>query len=158
LHQVAALPLRKREGRIEVCLVTTRETRRWSLPKGWPMTGRNDWTAAKIEAKQEAGLTGKANKRPIGSYLYWKRRMGHFDLVEVTVYPLMVTGSLSSWKEQTQRHVYWALPREAAIVVDEPGLAALLLEIDRLGDDVLLAGKTRAKARPGADTIPARAS
>jgi 8-oxo-dGTP pyrophosphatase MutT (NUDIX family) len=158
LHQVAALPVRIRDGHIEVCLITTRETHRWTVPKGWPMKGRSASTAAKIEAKEEAGITGKVGKRPVGSYLYWKRRIGHFDLVEVSVYPMLVTGGLSSWKEQTQRLVHWASPRAAAIVVDEPGLEALLMQIDELEGDALLAGKTRASTRPGGDPSPARAA
>jgi 8-oxo-dGTP pyrophosphatase MutT (NUDIX family) len=132
LHQIAALPIRAREGHVEVCLITTRETGRWSLPKGWPMKGRHDFAAARIEAEQEAGVTGKPGKTPIGSFLYWKRRDRHFGLVEVTVYPLLVTDILSSWKEQAQRHVRWATPRDASLVVDEPGLAALLVEIDAM--------------------------
>lgn len=130
LHQVAALPIRVRDGQTEVCLVTTRETGRWTLPKGWPMKGRQDSVAARIEAEQEAGITGRAEKRAIGSYLYWKRREKHFDLVEVTVYPLVEITASATWKERAQRHVHWASLRDAAIVVDEPGLAALLLEID----------------------------
>jgi 8-oxo-dGTP pyrophosphatase MutT (NUDIX family) len=130
LHQVAALPVRTRDGQIEVCLITTRGTRRWTLPKGWPMKGRQDSAAARIEAEQEAGVTGTPGEKPVGSFLYWKRRVRHFDLVEVTVYPLRETESLPVWKEQAQRIVCWANLRDAATVVDEPGLAALLLEID----------------------------
>ena len=34
--QVAALPWRRAEGDIEVMLITSRDTGRWVLPKGWP--------------------------------------------------------------------------------------------------------------------------
>lgn len=133
LHQVAALPIRERDGHIEVCLITTRQTGRWSLPKGWPMKGRRDSTAARIEAEQEAGVTGTPVTKAVGSYIYWKRRARHFDLVEVTVYPLFVTGNSTVWKEQGQRQVRWASLRDAAVVVDDPGLAALLMQIDAGG-------------------------
>jgi 8-oxo-dGTP pyrophosphatase MutT (NUDIX family) len=136
LHQVAALPIRERDGKTEVCLITTRGTRRWTLPKGWPMKGRQDSVAARIEAEQEAGVTGKAGEKPVGSFLYWKRRAAHFELVEVTVYPLRKPASLPVWKEQAQRLVRWANLRDAATVVDEPGLAALLLEIDAAGGKI----------------------
>ena len=126
LKQVAALPMREQDGRLEVCLVTTRSTGRWTVPKGWPMKGRKDFTAARIEAEEEAGVTGKPGKKPIGSYLYWKRRAEYFDLVNVEVYPLDVTRALSSWKEQGERQVRWVAPGDASIVVEESGLAALL--------------------------------
>src|SRR3954465_1680406 len=107
-HQVAALPLRWRGGRIEVCLITTRETRRWSIPKGWPMKGRKDHTAAALEAEQEAGLYGQIGRRPIGTYDYWKRYTEHFEMLPVHVYRLDVEGQHHSWQEQGQRNVQWA--------------------------------------------------
>jgi 8-oxo-dGTP pyrophosphatase MutT (NUDIX family) len=131
LRQVAALPMRERQGRLEVCLVTTRSTGRWTVPKGWPMKGHKDHVAARMEAEQEAGVTGKARKKPIGSFLYWKRREAHFDLVNVEVYPLDVTAVLSTWKEMDERKVCWVDPEDASIVVEEPGLAALLLSLHR---------------------------
>lgn len=126
LHQIAALPWRIREGRLEVLIITTRETRRWTIPKGWPMKGRTDPEAARIEAEQEAGVVGKTAKKPIGRYTYWKRREARFDLVRVVVHALEVTGSLETWKEMTQRELRWVVPKDAAIVVDEPELATLL--------------------------------
>jgi 8-oxo-dGTP pyrophosphatase MutT (NUDIX family) len=129
LRQVGALPMREREGRLEVCLVTTRTTGRWTVPKGWPMKGQKDHVAARIEAEQEAGVTGKARKKPVGNFLYWKRREAHFDLVNVDVYPLKVTHTLPTWKERDQRKVCWVEPGDASIVVEEPGLAALLLSL-----------------------------
>lgn len=129
LHQVAALPMRKTERGLEICLVTTRETGRWTVPKGWPMKGRKDFDAARIEAEQEAGVIGKPAKKPIGTFEYWKRRDTQFDLIEVAVYPLKVTKTLARWKEFAERKVYWALPQEAARLVSEPQLAEILRSI-----------------------------
>jgi len=127
--QVAALPLREREGRLEVCLITTRTTSRWTVPKGWPMKGHPNREAARIEAEEEAGVTGKPGKRPIGSFVYWKRLDDHFELIGVNVYRLRVTGALSIWKEQAERRVQWMSLEDASIIVDEPGLAALLRDM-----------------------------
>lgn len=129
LRQVAALPVRVKNGRVETCLVTTRSTRRWTLPKGWPMKGRKDPHAARIEAKQEAGLIGKADKEPIGTYPYWKRLDTHFALVETTVYRVEIKATLKKWKEQDQRDVRWMSLEEAALLVTEPGLACLLRKL-----------------------------
>jgi len=126
LKQVAALPLRLRDGRVEVCLVTTRTTGRWTVPKGWPIKGCKDFTAAHIEAEEEAGVTGRPHKKPVGSYLYWKRRARHFDLGKVKVYPVDFTKALSTWKEQGERLVRWVAPEDASIVVEEAGLEAIL--------------------------------
>ena len=127
LPQVAALPWRRRaDGTLEVCLITTRETRRWTVPKGWPMKGLKDRDAARIEAEQEAGLSGKPDKVPLGAFTYWKRRAERFDLVRVEVYALKVTRQLPNWPEQGERDVRWMSPADAARLVDEPGLTTLL--------------------------------
>jgi 8-oxo-dGTP pyrophosphatase MutT (NUDIX family) len=128
-HQVAALPIRQGDGRLEVCLVTTRTTSRWTVPKGWPMKGRKDHTAARIEAEEEAGIVGKPTKKPIGSFTYWKRLPDHFELIEVDVYLLWATGVRRAWKEQLERRVQWMSLDDAAIIVDEPGLASLLSKL-----------------------------
>lgn len=134
LPQIAALPTREVDGRTEVCLVTTRETGRWTVPKGWPMKGVPDRRAAAIEAEQEAGLVGKAVKKPIGTFDYWKRRLDRFDLVRVTVYRLKVRKALAAWKEMGERQVRWMSLDDAATAVEEPGLEALLRRLIAEGD------------------------
>ena len=94
LSQVAALPFRIKDGKIEVLLVTSRETKRWLIPKGWPMKGKKPHKAAAQEAEEEAGVKGEIKNKPLGSYDYWKRRAAHFDLCRVNVYPLEVSKQL----------------------------------------------------------------
>ena len=130
LHQIAALPWRETSDRVEVCLVTTRATHRWTVPKGWPMRGRSDTAAARLEAQQEAGVTGKVSDEPVGSFVYWKRREARFDVVRVEVYPLKVTKILPKWKEQAERQVRWMSIEDATLMVDEPELATLLKQFD----------------------------
>jgi 8-oxo-dGTP pyrophosphatase MutT (NUDIX family) len=132
--QVAALPLTLGEdGLARVLLLTSRETRRWVIPKGWPMRGRKPHEAAAREALEEAGVTGHTGKKPIGSYRYFKRLAGHFDCCQVDVYPLWVDKQLKSWRERGQREARWFTLEEAAEVVQEPGLVALLRELARTG-------------------------
>jgi 8-oxo-dGTP pyrophosphatase MutT (NUDIX family) len=127
--QVAALPFRVKEGRIEVLLVTSRETKRWLIPKGWPMKGKKPHKAAAQEAVEEAGVKGDIKAKPLGHYDYWKRRATHFDLCRVDVYPLEVSKQLSSWREKGQRDARWFEVEEAAHQVLEPALAQLILNL-----------------------------
>jgi 8-oxo-dGTP pyrophosphatase MutT (NUDIX family) len=90
------------------------------------MKGLNDREAARIEVEEEAGLIGSARKKPIGSFQYWKRLEAAFELLEAVVYVVDVTGSQPVWKEQAERRVQWMSLDDAAHVVDEPGLVALL--------------------------------
>ncbi len=61
--QVAALPLQLFGGRLKVLLITSRDTGRWIMPKGWPMDGEQDWRAAEIEALEEAGVEGTISRK-----------------------------------------------------------------------------------------------
>ncbi|MEJ1933950.1 NUDIX hydrolase [Nostoc sp. NIES-2111] len=131
--QLAALPYRRVEDGVEVLLVSSRETKRWIVPKGWPMPGRKNHKAAAIEAWEEAGVRGKVNKKSIGTYESWKRLSGHFVIVTVEVYALEVTAVLDAWKEKGQRSRMWAPPSAAAKLVDEPGLAAILADLSLAG-------------------------
>ena len=75
ISQVAALPVRiDTGGKPWILLVTSRETSRWIIPKGWTMKGRRAWEAAAIEAIEEAGVVGRLRRKPIGSYHYFNAR------------------------------------------------------------------------------------
>jgi 8-oxo-dGTP pyrophosphatase MutT (NUDIX family) len=132
-RQVAALPFRyTTSGSLEVLIITSRETGRFIIPKGWPMKGRADPEAAAIEAREEAGIIGKVRRRPIGKYSYWKRLADQFRLVKVDVYPLEVTRQLETWPEKQSRQMAWLSPDKAAILVDEPQLITLIQNLEKL--------------------------
>ena len=130
LRQVAALPIRFVDGRPEVLLLTSRERKRWVIPKGWPMKGKKNWAAAAQEAKEEAGVIGRTQKTPIGEFPYFKRRASQFDLIRVEVYVLHYEKQLNSYREKGQRQAEWYPLEEAADMVEETGLTALLLDLD----------------------------
>ena len=129
LRQVAAVPLRSTDAGLEVLLITSRETHRWVIPKGWPMRKKADPDAAATEALEEAGLRGVIHPEPIGAFSYFKRRGEHFDLVDVAVYRLDVTEQADQWPEKDQREQRWCSLTAAAALVQEPGLQALFLEL-----------------------------
>ena len=130
-HQIGALPWRRRDGALEVLLVTSRETRRWVAPKGWPRPYKSDAEAAATEAWEEAGVKGLIGPVPIGGYSYSKRlKDGSERPCRVKVYPLEVTVDRDDWPEAAQRDRRWMSPAEAADLVAEPELARLLRAFD----------------------------
>jgi hypothetical protein len=131
VRQVAAIPFRLGEdGSIQVMLVTSRETKRFIVPKGWPMKGKSGRKAATIEAEQEAGVIGKTLKEPAGTYSYWKRLAASFVRVDVTVYLLAVAEERGDWRERKTRQRAWLSPRDAASLIDEPELATLVATLE----------------------------
>ncbi|MCW6507652.1 NUDIX hydrolase [Lichenifustis flavocetrariae] len=126
-QQYGALPFRRIDG-IEIMLITSRETRRWVIPKGWPMKGRRPRGTAAGEAMEEAGISGHIAKTPIGSYTYIKRGIGGQRWpCKVDVFPLEVRVERRTWREREQRARQWFSYVEAAEVVTEPELRALIL-------------------------------
>jgi 8-oxo-dGTP pyrophosphatase MutT (NUDIX family) len=126
-RQVAALPYRKTAaGEIEVLLITSREAGRFIIPKGWPMRGLRDPEAAAKEAFEEAGVEGKVERKPIGTYSYWKRMERSFAYLRVTVYPLEVRKQRSNWPEKGSRRLGWLKQKEVGTLIEEPGLITLI--------------------------------
>jgi 8-oxo-dGTP pyrophosphatase MutT (NUDIX family) len=126
--QFAALPWRRAgDGGIQVLLITSRETRRWVIPKGWPIKGMSSAKSAAREAFEEAGVVGKIAKAPIGSFAYDKRlRNGRLQHVRVAVFALQVEREREAYLEKGQREKLWLPAAEAAERVEEPELAALI--------------------------------
>lgn len=126
--QYAALPWRAKSGRIEILLATSRDTKRWVIPKGWPMKGRKPHITAAIEAMQEAGLLGKIEKAKLGDFHYEKRLKGGAALeCRVEVFPLRFLRQRKDWPEKKQRATQWFHYAIAAELVDEPELRELIL-------------------------------
>jgi 8-oxo-dGTP pyrophosphatase MutT (NUDIX family) len=126
--QLAALPWRRgATGVLKVLLVTSRETQRWVIPKGWPMKGKTHEAAAALEAFEEAGVIGSIDEAPLGSYRYDKRlKSGRLQPVKVAVYPLQVRSVAQMYHELGERRRAWFAPPAAAERVAEPELAQLL--------------------------------
>jgi 8-oxo-dGTP pyrophosphatase MutT (NUDIX family) len=129
--QYAALPYRVAGGRLQVLLVTSRRTRRWIVPKGWPVDSMPASACAALEALEEAGVKGEVQKTPIGHYRYVKHHKNRAsEPCKVEVYALKVTEQRKSWAEGDERERRWYSPAEAAAVVAEPLLQHLILEFE----------------------------
>lgn len=131
IRQIAALPYRVLgqgiDAPISVLLVTSRQTKRWVVPKGNIMSGVSLHRSAAIEAEEEAGVLGLVCPTPLGSYRYRKRRNNGASLmIDVDVFCLAVNSELGAWKEQPERERRWFSLADAADAVDEPDLGDLI--------------------------------
>jgi 8-oxo-dGTP pyrophosphatase MutT (NUDIX family) len=126
--QYAALPWRRTaDGAVEVLVITSRETRRWVIPKGWPIKGLKAPMVAAREAFEEAGVEGIVRKKKLGAFHYEKRlRTGRIQPVKVAVYALQVVLQNDEWPEKGQRDKQWTSVADAACRVDEPELRAII--------------------------------
>jgi 8-oxo-dGTP pyrophosphatase MutT (NUDIX family) len=116
-------------------LVTSRETRRWIIPKGWPKKGKSPHHSAAREAFEEAGVVGAVARRSVGSFTYEKRlKNGGAVVCEVRVFPLQVRRQNKQWPEKPERVVKWLSASQAAEKVKEPKLSAIILRLARRYD------------------------
>lgn len=130
LIQYAALPFRLVDDEPEVMLVTSRETKRWILPKGNPKKNVPSYLVAAEEAFEEAGLKGKPGETPFFTFDSSKRmKSGKQVSCRVRVFALKVTKEYASWPEKGQRERAWMSFAEAAHNVGEAGLVLLFLEL-----------------------------
>jgi 8-oxo-dGTP pyrophosphatase MutT (NUDIX family) len=128
--QVAAIPVRPAaRGALEVLVISTRGSGRWTVPKGWPMPGRSDAEAAAQEAYEEAGVRGTILSEPIGTFEYAKRRSDSQTL-RVTVYRLDVEQNVRRWRERGQRKQRWLTTAAAADCVAWTGLAEIIRSLE----------------------------
>lgn len=127
LAQYAALPYVLLDGDIRVCLITSRATKRWIIPKGWPKPPYLPHQQAAREAEDEAGLVGEIAADAIGTYTY-RKRLHFFASAEcrVSVFPLLVRAQRGHWLEQAERQLTWVSVGAAAGMVQEPDLGELL--------------------------------
>jgi 8-oxo-dGTP pyrophosphatase MutT (NUDIX family) len=123
----------RRNGELLILLVTSRETRRWLLPKGWTEEHVTAHEQAAREAFEEAGILGSIDAEPIGAYAYPKRIAGGASVTcEVDVFPLQVEELLDDWPERAERERRWFTLPEAAQAVQEGGLSQLMLRLEQI--------------------------
>lgn len=133
-QQYAALCYRvkKKTNEVEVLLMTSRDTGRWVIPKGWPMNGKCSHEVAAREALEEAGVRGTIEKETLGSYTYAKvLKDGLTVSCKVQVYVLEVSELAKNFKEKGERTLEWVSCDEAVKRVREPELRDLFLLFKR---------------------------
>lgn len=138
--QVAALPWRVRRRQLEFLLVTSRASRHWLIPKGWPMPGKSNREAALQEAFEEAGLHGHGSVGPIGSYHFQKAMHDGTELACImSVYGMSDVVELDAWPEMEQRERRWMPQAEAIEITFDWNLARFLSDLT--ADQLIAAAK-----------------
>lgn len=123
------MPWRRQNGDLEFLLITTRTTKRWIVPKGWPQAGLSPSESAAREALEEAGVVGEVAAKPLGTFQYSKRlKNGDFLPLHIKVFALEVVQQRRSWIEKGVREARWCSLDEALTRVTEPGLRRLLVK------------------------------
>jgi 8-oxo-dGTP pyrophosphatase MutT (NUDIX family) len=125
--QYGVIPYRRAKDRIEIMLITSRNARRWVIPKGWPIGRKPSREVARLEALEEAGLEGTVGKRPFGFFHYQKRlKDGSIVACQVHVFAFEVGRQLKTWLERSERQRRWFACERAIKLVREQELKELI--------------------------------
>lgn len=125
--QFAALCYRIKRGKVQVLLVTSRRTKRWIVPKGWPVDGKTPAASAAQEAWEEAGAIGKPIETCLGAYSYAKYvSEGETLACLAMLYPFKVKNLAKAYPEKDERRRRWFSRKKAARLVAEPELARMI--------------------------------
>jgi len=134
LTQAGVIPYRIADGQVDVLLVTSRDTGRWVIPKGYVERGMTPQSAACQEAWEEAGVEGEiTSTMPLGFVPYLKRlKNGDTCGASIAVFPMLVGKQKKKWQERSERTRTWFPIAEAAKLVGEPALSVLLLRLQEI--------------------------
>src|SRR5262245_11860094 len=111
----------KRPGKI--LLVTSRNSKSWSLAKGQVDRRLGQRESARREAFEEAGVVGRLATAPIGTYIHRKSTGGTF---RVRVFRMHVRDELSRWPERNVRRRRWVTVKSALDLISNPSLRRLI--------------------------------
>ncbi|MCY1126282.1 NUDIX hydrolase [Frigidibacter sp. RF13] len=142
-RQHAALCYRRAGGEAcEILLVTSRDTGRWVLPKGWPKKKEEGGASALREAHEEAGVIGRLIPGEAGAYSYDKAMpAGAAIPCRVLVHAVEVNYLSYAFPEMGIRRREWFSPEAASIAVAEPELKSLLADFRPPSETGAAAGK-----------------
>lgn len=125
--QFGALCYRVRNGKTQILLITSRQRKRWIIPKGWPATGLTPAQGALQEAWEEAGVKGKVRDLCLGIYGYTKQMDKGPNLpCMVAVFPVEVSRLADSYPEMRERKRKWVSRKRAVQQLDEPELREIV--------------------------------
>ncbi|KZZ24563.1 NUDIX hydrolase, partial [Sulfitobacter sp. HI0082] len=112
--QFAALCWRRKRGKLQILLITSRGSKRWIIPKGWPMDGKTPAASALVEAWEEGGVVGQVRGQCLGVYSYAKTGEDGAVPCLAMLYPVKVKTLAKQFPEKGQRKRLWCSRQKAA--------------------------------------------
>ena len=125
--QSGVIPYRRKNGKIEVLLVTSIRRRKWIIPKGFIEYHMSPFQSAKKEAFEEAGVRGSNSTKILGHYIV--RKNGSELLTKI--YTMKVNRVFKDYPEKNLRKRKWFTLSEAAKKVEIDELAKMIKKLGR---------------------------
>lgn len=120
--QSGVIPYRRRNGRLEILLVTSIKKKNWIVPKGFIEYHLSPFQSAKKEAFEEAGVRGSNSTRILGSYTVKKKG----SELQTKIYSMKVNRVFKDYPEKNLRKRKWFSINDAAKKVENDELAKII--------------------------------
>ena len=125
-NQSGVIPYRKRDGELQVLLITSLKKKKWILPKGYIEFNLSPFESAKKEAYEEAGITGANETIEVGTFKV-KRSVG---LCNIIIYSMEVLEVLDEYPEKDLRKRKWFSIKDAASNISIPEVGEMILKLE----------------------------
>jgi len=122
--QIAVIPFRKQQGKLEILMISTRKEKRWTVPKRFYSGHNNLQKAAAITVLHEAGLKGRLSTSSIGTFIYLKKD----SPCRVHVFVMEVDKLEKKWPQRDRKR-HWTPLSKATKQVKEEQLSRLLRKL-----------------------------
>ena len=125
--QVGCICYKKEKKKLKILIITSRNSKRWIIPKGWIKKNLGSIRSAEAEAWEEAGVKGKCYKNTIGFYTYQKiGKNGKGRRCTVKVFALKVREQLNDFPEKNFRTLRWITPEKSHKFIENKELVQVL--------------------------------
>jgi len=125
-HQSGVIPYRRKNGELQVLLITSMKRKKWILPKGYIEFNLSPFESAKKEAYEEAGVIGANETVEVGSFRI-KRSIGVCD---IKVYSMEVIEVLDDYPDKELRKRKWFSVKDAADNISIPEVSGMILSLN----------------------------
>jgi ADP-ribose pyrophosphatase YjhB (NUDIX family) len=116
-----------KKGQPSILMVSKKRSKKWGIPKGHLKPHLSFSENAAKEALEEAGVIGRISPHAIAMFRAKRRALvpSVYQVIEVWIYLLEVTETLSDWPEKGKRQTRWVSCETAARELREPVLVHL---------------------------------
>jgi len=124
-NQSGVIPFRKKNGQIEVLLITSIKKKKWIVPKGFVEYNLSPFESAKKEAYEEAGVLGENETLELGTFKLQKSS----GICLMQIYSMEVTKVLDEYPDKERRKRKWYSLEEASSLVDIPQISQMIIKL-----------------------------
>ena len=125
-NQSGVIPYRKKNGELQILLITSVKRKKWILPKGYIEFNLSPFESAKKEAYEEAGVIGANETVELGSFIM-DRAIGR---CKIKIFSMEVVEVLDDYPEKNERKRKWFPFKEAAENVSIPEVSTMILSLN----------------------------